>query len=94
MPLAEEDFGSSRAELTSKEVCATRATTDTTSEVKDGMIAAILIEDETTLKRIYRRPEGLLLKSENPAFRDIKISLTAAARTRVMGVLAGIVRKV
>lgn len=67
---------------------------DTTSEVKDGMIAAVLIEDETTLKRIYRRPKGLLLKSENPAFRDIEISLTAAARTRVMGVLAGIVRKV
>jgi SOS-response transcriptional repressor LexA len=58
------------------------------------MIAAVLIEDETTLKRIYRRPEGLLLKSENAAFRDIKISLSAAARTRVMGVLAGIVRKV
>src|SRR6185437_4481621 len=42
------------------------AVLDTTSEVKNGMIAAVLIEDETTLKRIYRRPEGLLLKSENP----------------------------
>jgi repressor LexA len=70
------------------------AVLDTTSDVKDGMIAAVLIEEETTLKRFYRRPEGLLLKSENPAFRDIKIPLNAAAGTRVMGVLAGIIRKV
>lgn len=58
------------------------------------MIAAVLIEEETTLKRFYRRPEGLLLKSENPAFRDINIPLNAASGTRVMGVLAGIIRKV
>jgi repressor LexA len=70
------------------------AVLDTKSEVKDGMIAAVLIEEETTLKRIYRGPKGLVLKPENPAFRDIKIPLSAAARTRVMGVLVGIVRKV
>jgi SOS-response transcriptional repressor LexA len=58
------------------------------------MIGAVLIEEETTLKRIYRGPRGLLLKPENPAFRDIKIPLGAAARTRVMGVLVGIIRKV
>lgn len=70
------------------------AVVDTKSEIKDGMIAAVLIEEETTLKRIYRGPKGLVLKPENPAFRDIKIPLSAAARTRVMGLLVGIVRKV
>jgi repressor LexA len=70
------------------------AVLDTKSEVKDGMIAAVLIEEETTLKRICRRPKGLLLKAENPAFRDIEIPLDAAARVRVMGVLVGIVRRV
>ena len=48
------------------------AVLDSMKEVKDGAIAAILIEDEATLKHVYRRPEGLLLKAENPMFRDIE----------------------
>ena len=70
------------------------AVLDTTGEATDGSIAAVLIEEDTTLKRIYRTAEGLLLKSENPAVRDIKILPSAAEKTRVMGVLTGIVRKV
>jgi len=67
---------------------------DAKPEVKDGGIAAILIEDEATLKRVYRRPEGLLLKAENPAFRDIKVAASDAERVRIAGVLVGVVRKV
>lgn len=70
------------------------AVLDARSEVRDGTIAAVLIEDETTLKRIYRRPNGLLLKAENPAVRDIKLSPREAEHVRVVGVLVGVVRKV
>jgi repressor LexA len=67
---------------------------DAKPEVKDGGIAAILIEDQATLKRVYRRPEGLLLKAENPAFRDIEVAASDVERVRIAGVLVGVVRKV
>ncbi|QOY91822.1 transcriptional repressor LexA [Paludibaculum fermentans] len=70
------------------------AVLDSMKEVKDGAIAAILIEDEATLKHVYRRPEGLLLKAENPMFRDIEVPPAAAERARVLGALVGVVRKV
>lgn len=70
------------------------AVLDGATEVKDGAIAAVLIEDEATLKRVYRKPKGLLLKAENPAFRNIHVAVTEAQRARVIGVLVGVVRKV
>ena len=63
-------------------------------EIKEGAIAAVLIEDETTLKRVYHTREGLVLKAENQAFRDIKITASEAQRARVLGWLVGIIRKV
>jgi repressor LexA len=70
------------------------AVIDSMAEVKDGVVAAVLIEDEATLKRVYRRTDGLLLKAENPMFQDIEVSGSAAERTRVLGALIGIVRKI
>lgn len=70
------------------------AVLDATPHVEDGTIGAVLIEDEATLKRIYRKPKGLLLKAENPAFRDIRVAASEAQRARVIGVLIGVVRKV
>jgi repressor LexA len=70
------------------------AVLDAIPEAKDGQIAAVLIEDEATLKRVYRRPQGLLLKAENPTVRDIEIPAGEAEQVHVSGVLIGIVRKV
>jgi repressor LexA len=70
------------------------AVLDATAEVNNGAIAAVLIEDEATLKRVYRRSKGLLLKAENSTFRDIRVSTSEAERARVLGVLVGVVRKV
>jgi repressor LexA len=70
------------------------AVLDATPEVQDGTIAAVLIEDEATLKRVYRRPKGLLLKAENPSFRDIQVAASETQRARVIGALVGVVRKV
>jgi repressor LexA len=70
------------------------AVLDETPDVREGAIAAVLIEDEATLKRVYHTRGALVLKAENPAFRDIKIAVNEAQRPRVLGVLVGILRKV
>lgn len=70
------------------------AVLDASRDALDGSISAVLIDDEATLKRVYRKPEGLVLKAENTDFRDIKISPAEAEQTRIVGVLVGVVRKV
>lgn len=37
-------------------------------EVEDGEIAAVLIDDEAVLKRVYKRDDTLILQSENPQY--------------------------
>ncbi len=39
--------------------------------VENGEIAAVRIEDEATLKRVYSYPDRLILQPENPAFAPI-----------------------
>jgi repressor LexA len=70
------------------------AVLDGAHDVKEGAIAAVLIEDEATLKRVYHTPEALILKAENQAFRDIRIAASESQQPRVLGVLVGILRKV
>jgi len=70
------------------------AVLDANFEVKIGSIAAVLIENDATLKRVYRTDDELLLKAENPAFPDIRVSAKAAKTVRILGVLVGIVRKI
>jgi repressor LexA len=67
---------------------------DAIPEIKDGAIAAVVIEDETTLKRVYRRSAGLVLQAQNPAFADIEIPIADSQRARVIGLLIGIVRAI
>jgi repressor LexA len=70
------------------------AVLDEAPDVREGAIAAVLVEDEATLKRVYHTRGALVLKAENPAFRDIKIAPNEAQRPRLLGVLVGILRKV
>lgn len=42
--------------------------------VEDGEIAAVLIEDEAVLKRIYKRNGILVLQSENPQYPPIFVT--------------------
>lgn len=39
--------------------------------VSDGEIAAVLIDNEATLKRVYKRDGGIILVAENPAYKPI-----------------------
>jgi repressor LexA len=67
---------------------------DATSSVPDGAIAAVLVEDDATLKRIFRRRNEILLKAENPTFPDIKVRRTDGQHVEILGLLIGILRKV
>ena len=67
---------------------------DAKLEVKTGSIAGVLIENDATLKRVYRSRDELSLKAENPAFPDIKLTAKAAKLLKILGVLVGVVRKI
>lgn len=54
-------------------------------DVDDGDIAAVLIEDEATLKRVYKMPDRLILRAENPCYAPIDISGGDLANVRILG---------
>ena len=68
------------------------AVLDACREVADGNIAAVVLDDEATLKRLFRTGGGLRLVAENPAFRDRIIPRARLADVRVAGVLVGLIR--
>jgi repressor LexA len=63
-----------------------------TEHVENGEIAAVLVEHEATLKRVYLSSHSLVLKSENPAFRDLSYDLRNHDIVRVLGRYQGIIR--
>ncbi len=60
--------------------------------VENGEIAAVLIEQEVTLKRVYLSSKSLVLKSENPTFEDLKFAAGKSDIIRILGRYRGIVR--
>lgn len=60
--------------------------------VDDGEIAAVLIEQEATLKRVYSSPGLLVLKAENPDFKDLRYTKGEIESIRILGRYQGIIR--
>lgn len=58
--------------------------------VNNGEIAAVIIEDEATLKRFYREEKRIVLKAENPAYGDIIIE--SGRDVQIAGKLTGVLR--
>ena len=54
-------------------------------DVHDGEIAAVLIDDDATLKRVYHTADGLLLRAENPTFPSMVITEGSASCVRILG---------
>lgn len=54
-------------------------------EVDDGQIAAVLINDEATLKRFYVRDGVVVLQPENPAYPPLIYSGDRLAELRILG---------
>jgi repressor LexA len=60
----------------------------------DGDIAAVIVDEEATLKRVFQSPKGLRLHAENEAYPDRVIPPGELSRScRVAGVLVGTIRK-
>ena len=53
--------------------------------VRSGQIAAVLIDDEATLKRVYRNGDTVILQPENPTYPPLVFSGTEAAALRIIG---------
>ena len=62
-------------------------------EWSDGVIAAVVADEEATLKRMFHTPHGVRLHPENPAYADRLIAEDLALNCRVAGVLVGTVRR-
>lgn len=55
------------------------------STVENGQIAVVLIDDEATLKRFYRTPEGVILKPENSKYEPMFFTRRDFKQVQVLG---------
>ena len=53
--------------------------------VENGEIAVVAIDDEATLKRFYKYGDLIVLRAENPAYRDQEYTPEQAREIRVLG---------
>ena len=54
-------------------------------DVDNGEIAAVLIEDEATLKRVYKERDSLILQAENPKYAPLVCTAESYVECRIMG---------
>jgi repressor LexA len=62
------------------------------ADAPNGKIAAVVIGEDATLKRIHRFSRSVRLRSDNPNYPDLVFDGTGAKSIRVAGVLVGILR--
>lgn len=60
--------------------------------VENGQIAAVLIDNEATLKRVYVYPDKLILRPENPNYEPIVIMNGESNSIRIEGRAVGFCR--
>jgi len=61
-------------------------------KVANGAIAAVVMDEEATLKRVFRERGDLILKAANPSFPDIVIKKARRINVRIAGLFVGLVR--
>lgn len=54
-------------------------------DVENGQIAAVLIEEEATLKRVRKFPDHLVLEAENPMFQPLTYWREEMNTVRILG---------
>lgn len=59
------------------------------TEIQDGEIAAVIYQNETTLKRVYRQEGGLLLVPESDAHEPIRVEPGEAEEVTLLGKYIG-----
>lgn len=58
-------------------------------DVDDGEIAAVVLDDEATLKRVYHIKNGLQLISENPGYKPMVYTFDDCNSIRIIGKAVG-----
>lgn len=61
-------------------------------DIVDGKIAAVVVDEEATLKRVFRTHQGMRLHAENEAYPDRLVSASTGRNCRIAGVLVGTIR--
>lgn len=54
-------------------------------DVENGEIAAVLIENEATLKRVFKHKDSLELRAENPTFSPMYYEGAELNEIRILG---------
>lgn len=54
-------------------------------DVEDGEIAAVIIDDDATLKRVFKVPGRIQLRAENPAYAPINITEQDGKNVHIIG---------
>lgn len=54
-------------------------------EVESGEIAAVLVDDEATLKRVKKYPDHIILEPENPNYRPLVFWDAEMEKVRILG---------
>jgi len=62
------------------------------STAENGDIVVALLNDEATIKRIFFRPDGIVLQPENPAIVPIQVK-KGEKSFQILGKVVGILRK-
>ena len=53
--------------------------------VDDGEIAAVLVDDEATLKRVYHSSDSITLVAENPKYKPLVFTKKQSKNIRILG---------
>lgn len=61
-------------------------------DVPEGAVAVVFLDDEATLKHVYKRETGLTLWSDNPNYMPMQIEFEDYANVRIFGVPVGFTR--
>lgn len=60
-----------------------------TPQVENGTIAAVFVDDTTTLKRFYKKENQIILQPENKDYSPIIIDLDESTNIRILGEMVG-----
>ena len=58
----------------------------------DGQVAVVLLDDSATVKHVYKQPNGLLLVSDNPAYKPMFKAFTDYNVVSILGKVCGFTR--
>jgi repressor LexA len=62
-------------------------------DVTNGEVAAVLLDDEATLKYVLRIPGAVILRGANAKFPDIILRTDETRSVRILGKYVGLIRK-